>query len=295
MHTLEGTRAHSCNTRFQLINAGNENFRQSRAFKACLFPELQQLQLVAGELWRETQIDGAGSTVDGGPKRNQKKLSSAMWAVPHQGGPALPPGRGHGGSDVVFFDRDQEELCARPRSADTVQDMELDPPSTIRALSEVPEDCFVHILKHLSAAELLRVGMVNKEIFHLGNSDLHWHKLCMIDYGADSDTLLECYRDAVPSGPSFWKRMYRELRDYGIEIEFIAGPRAGDLQKVLRDKVCMIGRSRTNDVCILHDEMVSRKHAQIRVKEDGHFYLQDIGGINRTFVNRAVIPQMIDR
>jgi hypothetical protein len=220
-----------------------------------------------------------------------------MWgsaAGPQHGGHSYS---GHGASDLMLCDRDQDESCARPRSADTVENMQIDSPtfSRVRTLREVPEDCFVHVLKHLSAAELLRVGMVNREIFQLGNADIHWHKLSLADFGADSDLLLECYKDVVLSGPRFWKRMYRELLDYRLEIEFTAGPRSGDLQELHRDKVCMIGRSRTNDVCILHDEMVSRKHAQIRVKEDGHYYLTDIGGINRTFINRQVIQQFYDR
>jgi predicted component of type VI protein secretion system len=56
---------------------------------------------------------------------------------------------------------------------------------------------------------------------------------------------------------------------------------------------CMLGRSRQNNVCILHDEMVSRKHAKI-LRRNGHYFIHDVGGINFTFINKRVIPQHCD-
>mmetsp|Transcript_43175 Transcript_43175/g.105626 ORF Transcript_43175/g.105626 Transcript_43175/m.105626 type:complete len:256 (+) Transcript_43175:109-876(+) len=183
--------------------------------------------------------------------------------------------------------RDEE----RPQSADTV-DMEVDAPAAVRALGGVPEDCFVHVLKGLQAAELVRAAMVNRDFRRLSGADQFWQKLCVADYGADAGLLLECYKPVVPAGEEFWKRVYRELREYRIELEFTAGPRSGDHQEVARDKECSLGRSRQNDVCILHDEMVSRKHAKIAV-EGRHYCLTDVGGINRTFINQRVIPQHV--
>ena len=45
-----------------------------------------------------------------------------------------------------------------------------------------------------------------------------------------------------------------------------------------------IGRSRQNDICILQDEMVSRKHGKILFNAHS-YWLQDLGSINGTFVN----------
>lgn len=181
--------------------------------------------------------------------------------------------------------------CNRPYSADTVE-MEVEAPRA-QALCGVPEDCFVHVLRSLSAEELRRCACVSREFHRLSGQDMFWQKLCIEDYGASSEVLLECYKEAVLSGPTFWKRMYRELRHYRIALEFTAGPRSGDRQEIKRQQECSLGRSRQNMVCILHDEMVSRKHAKIRVI-DKHFCIQDVGGINRTFINQRVIPQHVD-
>ena len=48
----------------------------------------------------------------------------------------------------------------------------------------------------------------------------------------------------------------------------------------------MIGRSRQNNICILQDEMVSRKHAKIS-KSGFHYLIHDVGSINGTFVNQV--------
>jgi hypothetical protein len=47
----------------------------------------------------------------------------------------------------------------RPQSADTV-DMEIDATTKPRALFMVPEDCFIHVLKFLSAGKLCALAQV---------------------------------------------------------------------------------------------------------------------------------------
>jgi len=184
---------------------------------------------------------------------------------------------------------------ARPESADTV-DMDLDDREVLKLLPlyGVPEDCFVHVLRFLSAEQLCLLARASKDFKKLTGADQFWQKLCVQDYGADTETLTEAYSHLVNTGmPMYWKRMYKELMNYRIKLHFTAGPRSGDDQRVPFDGPCMLGRSRQNDVCILHDEMVSRKHAKI-VRKDRHYWIHDVGGINRTFINKRVIKQYND-
>lgn len=214
--------------------------------------------------------------------RVTRKVGQGIWE-------GLDECQEYGSSDVMEVDG----MCSeRPQSAETV-DMELDASRVVRALGGVPEDCFVHVLKNLSVEELVRASMVNTDFRRMAGADMFWQRLCCTDYVTDRELIAECYSPVVTPGAQYWKRIYQELRHYRIELEFTAGPRNGDHQEVLRDKVCSLGRSRQNDVCILHDEMVSRKHATIKVV-DKHYCIQDVGGINRTFINQRVIPQHVD-
>mmetsp|Transcript_60435 Transcript_60435/g.142564 ORF Transcript_60435/g.142564 Transcript_60435/m.142564 type:complete len:273 (+) Transcript_60435:256-1074(+) len=213
----------------------------------------------------------------------------------HSGGHAQS---GHAPMDVDMSDAETEFGYAaeanRPHSAETV-DMDVEgKPQMIRALYGMPEDCFVHVLKFLSAEQLCLCASVCSEFQRLTASEQFWQKLCTADYGADAETLTECYGSTVDkTKPAYWKRIYRELIDYRIELHFTGGPRAGDHQVVPKDVECMLGRSRQNNVCILHDEMVSRRHAKI-VHKDRHYWIHDVGGINRTFINKRVIKQHSD-
>mmetsp|Transcript_21182 Transcript_21182/g.43001 ORF Transcript_21182/g.43001 Transcript_21182/m.43001 type:complete len:260 (+) Transcript_21182:288-1067(+) len=180
----------------------------------------------------------------------------------------------------------------RPQSAETV-DMELDSPQVVRALYGMPEDCFIHVLRFLSAEQLCLCATVCSDFKRLTAAEQFWQKLCVADYGADTEALWECYGASVDTSlPAYWKRIYRQLMNYRIELHFTGGPRTGEHQPVSK-KDCMLGRSRQNDVCILHDEMVSRRHAKI-VHHDRHYWIHDVGGINRTFINKRVIKQHND-
>ena len=60
------------------------------------------------------------------------------------------------------------------------------------------------------------------------------------------------------------------------------GPNAGS--KFLIDKdVTAAGRYPESDI-FLDDVTVSRRHAEIR-REDGHFFVKDLGSLNGTYVN----------
>jgi hypothetical protein len=55
-------------------------------------------------------------------------------------------------------------------------------------------------------------------------------------------------------------------------------------------RVVSIGRSRQNDISILQDEMVSRKHGEI-FREGIFYWFKDVGSINGTFINQEQIQQ----
>lgn len=61
------------------------------------------------------------------------------------------------------------------------------------------------------------------------------------------------------------------------------GPDAGTKFTLDKDSVTC-GRHPSSDI-FLNDVTVSRKHAEIK-RDDGDFFLQDLGSLNGTFVNR---------
>ena len=111
-----------------------------------------------------------------------------------------------------------------------------------------------------------------------------------------------------------YKLLYRKMLNYEIELHFVSGPMEPDIIKVdgrqctvgtqrrsdsgpapdaedrqedeLADvrPVVSIGRSRTNDISILQDEMVSRKHGEI-FRQGTSYWFKDVGSINGTFIN----------
>lgn len=183
----------------------------------------------------------------------------------------------------------------RPQSGKSDDTIEMEVESMRpRALFMVPEDCFIHVLKFLSAEQLCTLARVSAEFSELTRSDMFWNKLCVSDYGASTEVILEAYASTVPRAPpAFWKRVHQAMATYRISLHFVSGPRTGDKAPVPMEGECMLGRSRQNTVCILHDEMVSRKHAKI-VRQRRHYFIHDVGGINFTFVNKRVIPQHSD-
>ena len=114
-----------------------------------------------------------------------------------------------------------------------------------------------------------------------------------------------------------YQQIYRNMLTYEIELHFISGPMESFIIKVdgtqctNRAKtrkegerscgesceqdhqdarhIVSIGRSRTNDISILQDEMVSRKHGEI-FREGAFYWFKDVGSINGTFINSEQIP-----
>ncbi len=58
------------------------------------------------------------------------------------------------------------------------------------------------------------------------------------------------------------------------------------LAQISKTEPTAIGRSRQNNICILQDEMVSRKHGKI-IPQARAYMLQDLGSINGTFINQV--------
>jgi pSer/pThr/pTyr-binding forkhead associated (FHA) protein len=67
------------------------------------------------------------------------------------------------------------------------------------------------------------------------------------------------------------------------------GPNAGSTY-LLEQSVTTIGRSPENDV-FLDDVTVSRKHAVLDRREDGMFFVRDVGSLNGTYVNGEQVEQ----
>lgn len=72
------------------------------------------------------------------------------------------------------------------------------------------------------------------------------------------------------------KTMHKKIRFRNKDIEI--------------DRIIKIGRSRENDIVIIDDPMVSRRHALIEQKGD-IFYLIDKDSTNGTFLNNSPIPK----
>lgn len=52
-----------------------------------------------------------------------------------------------------------------------------------------------------------------------------------------------------------------------------------------KNKKITIGRSRTNDICILYDDNVSRHHCVFRFIDPTRIFIKDLKSCNKTFVN----------
>jgi len=62
----------------------------------------------------------------------------------------------------------------------------------------------------------------------------------------------------------------------------------------LPDKAVVIGRERTNPIC-LHDTEVSRRHAEVIPVGDGTYIVRDIGSANGTLVNTHTVQETVLR
>jgi pSer/pThr/pTyr-binding forkhead associated (FHA) protein len=92
---------------------------------------------------------------------------------------------------------------------------------------------------------------------------------------------------------SFRTLSARTVRDAAGEIEAVLDENyvVFVLKKNQRDawaKTILVGRSRTNDVCVTHSS-ISKLHARVRIGDDGLF-LSDAGSSNGTSVNGNQLP-----
>lgn len=127
-------------------------------------------------------------------------------------------------------------------------------------LLQLPEDLVLHILSFLSAPDLVRVMAVSKPVSGLCHKEYLWRRLTLLDYRRDLIFFqANCSLLLFLTG---WKGFYRAISTMRIDLEFLTGPRSPSIQTIPKRSVS-IGRSRSNDVCVLQDEMISRRHAVI--------------------------------
>jgi hypothetical protein len=66
-----------------------------------------------------------------------------------------------------------------------------------------------------------------------------WREFCCREHGPDLPRLLEAYEEVLnTSEPFLWRRTYKALRAYEIEIHFFTGPREGEMEKVTNTPGC---------------------------------------------------------
>mmetsp|Transcript_41456 Transcript_41456/g.107412 ORF Transcript_41456/g.107412 Transcript_41456/m.107412 type:complete len:171 (-) Transcript_41456:147-659(-) len=84
-----------------------------------------------------------------------------------------------------------------------------------------------------------------------------------------------------------WDTIFMLYMSWPAKLMFTEGYRAGEIwQMEAKEGVYTIGRSRSNNLNLLHDDMVSRQHVEI-VYERGHFYVADLESSNGTYVNKT--------
>mmetsp|Transcript_31286 Transcript_31286/g.45774 ORF Transcript_31286/g.45774 Transcript_31286/m.45774 type:complete len:334 (-) Transcript_31286:297-1298(-) len=202
-------------------------------------------------------------------------------------------GAGHGAAKSTSHDSSNSMDICQQRSS-PVQCLERDvrarSPSKSMAFHGVPEDVYVHFLQYMSVQNLSKVSQVSRQLRKQCQCNTMWRNLCLQDYGEDAPKIVDTYRDSFAqihdsNAAGFYQRIYRSMLDFRIDIAFLAGPRANEEPcKISKIETTNIGRSRQNDICILQDEMVSRKHGKI-IPKARRYMLQDLGSINGTFIN----------
>lgn len=163
-------------------------------------------------------------------------------------------------------------------------------PEETGSFLQLPEDLILHILSNLSAVELIGVMSVSKNLNGLCHKEYLWRRLTLLDYRRDLIFFQSnCSLLLFLTG---WKGFYRAISTMRIDLEFLTGPRSPNIQTIPKRSIA-IGRSRSNDVCILQDEMISRRHAVISFHHN-RLWIRDVGGINGTFLNDSCLSQFVD-
>ncbi|MCX7598585.1 MAG: FHA domain-containing protein [Armatimonadetes bacterium] len=73
------------------------------------------------------------------------------------------------------------------------------------------------------------------------------------------------------------------MRRPRVQIEYLSGPEDGKIVGFSKETVT-IGRSNDCDICLTHDETVSRRHARL-LCEGGRLFIEDTGSTHGTFVH----------
>lgn len=73
------------------------------------------------------------------------------------------------------------------------------------------------------------------------------------------------------------------MRRPQIQLEYLSGPEDGKVVGFSKEAVT-IGRSSDCDICLAHDETVSRHHARL-LREGDRLFIEDTGSTHGTFVD----------
>jgi pSer/pThr/pTyr-binding forkhead associated (FHA) protein len=83
----------------------------------------------------------------------------------------------------------------------------------------------------------------------------------------------------------------RGRTDWPLRVEVIGGPMDGTQVCAPKD-VLSVGRAGENDLVLALDPAVSARHARI-VREGEHFWLEDVGSRNGTFLGDQVVERRV--
>lgn len=159
-----------------------------------------------------------------------------------------------------------------------------------------PKGAAAHVVSKKAAADAVSkkaaADAINREFENVVCQDMLWEPLCHKQFHVTSENVNGYW----PKGQMSWRECYQKLSEsaFILMLEVSKGPYYGTTQIVRRiQDELTIGRSRRNHVCLLLDEVVSRKHARIRY-HNRCFWIQDIGSSNGTWVRNQCLPQFVD-
>jgi hypothetical protein len=165
-------------------------------------------------------------------------------------------------------------------------------------LTDLNDDCFEQISKHLDLADYIKFSKVNIEINsllqqnHLQQNYL-WKQFFIKTYRNVSEQYLinRFFLNTIPDKKINWKDTIKLFSHSNLLLKIIKSqyysPRAFIINN--KNKVCKIGRSRSNNIDLLYDEIVSRFHCKI-MHLYGHYWIQDVSSSNGTKINNKYIP-----
>mmetsp|Transcript_41462 Transcript_41462/g.107428 ORF Transcript_41462/g.107428 Transcript_41462/m.107428 type:complete len:251 (-) Transcript_41462:147-899(-) len=171
------------------------------------------------------------------------------------------------------------------------------------SLDLLPEDIVIMILRHLNFRQLSNVALVSRDLYFLSRCPSLWAHLVVTNFGKTAAKSCNwptiASKDfAIKSRPALmtwvaqqgqlkWDTIFMLYMSWPAKLMFTEGYRAGEIwQMEAKEGVYTIGRSRSNNLNLLHDDMVSRQHVEI-VYERGHFYVADLESSNGTYVNKT--------